>query len=48
MRVLLDRAALLTLRSALLNALGIVEDALGLPRSVPPRGERKRDAREAA
>jgi hypothetical protein len=37
------RTLLLALRCALLMALGAVEDALGLPRSVPTRQERRRD-----
>ncbi len=35
------RAMLLALRAALLMALGAVEDALGLPRTVPSRKERR-------
>jgi hypothetical protein len=35
------RQLLLTLRAALLMALGAIEDALGLPRTLPPRRERR-------
>jgi hypothetical protein len=35
------RHMLLTLRAALLMALGAIEDALGLPRTLPPRRERR-------
>jgi hypothetical protein len=35
------RHLLLTLRAALLMALGAVEDALGLPRTLPSRKERR-------
>ena len=35
------RAMLLTLRAALLMALGAIEDALGLPRTLPSRKERR-------
>lgn len=35
------RALLLTLRAALLMALGAIEDALGMPRTVPNRRERR-------
>jgi hypothetical protein len=34
-------ALLLTLRAALLMALGAIEDALGLPRTLPSRKERR-------
>lgn len=35
------RQLLFTLRAALLMALGAIEDALGLPRTVPTRKERR-------
>ena len=35
------RQLLLTLRAALLMALGAIEDALGLPRTLPSRKERR-------
>jgi hypothetical protein len=35
------RHMLLTLRAALLMALGAIEDALGLPRTLPSRKERR-------
>lgn len=35
------RTLLLTLRAALLMALGAIEDVLGLPRSLPSRKERR-------
>jgi len=35
------RALLLTLRAALLMALGAVEDALQMPRTLPSRKERR-------
>lgn len=35
------RAMLLTLRAALLMALGAIEDALGLPRTLKSRKERR-------
>jgi hypothetical protein len=35
------RQLLLTLRAALLMALGAVEDVLGMPRTLPPRKDRR-------
>jgi hypothetical protein len=35
------RSLLMALRAALLMALGAVEDALGLPRTLPSRAERR-------
>lgn len=46
-RLAVDRAALYALRAALIQALNAVEDALRLPRSVPSRRERQREAGEA-
>jgi hypothetical protein len=37
------RVLLVTLRAALIMALGAIEDALGLPRTCPPREERRRE-----
>lgn len=41
MRVAVDKALLVSLRAALIAALNAVEDALGMPRSVPCRHERR-------
>lgn len=41
MRLAVDRALLVTLRAALIAALNAVEDALGCPRSVLSRRERR-------
>lgn len=38
-----QRAMLMTLRAALLAALGCVEELLGMPRTLPPRKERRAD-----
>ena len=37
------RQLLLTLRAALLMALGAIEDTLGLPRTLPSRKDRRAD-----
>jgi hypothetical protein len=37
------RQLLLTLRAALLMALGAIEDALNMPRTLPSRKERRAD-----
>jgi hypothetical protein len=36
------RVMLLAVRAALIQVLGAVEDALGLPRTLPSRAERRR------
>jgi hypothetical protein len=36
------RVMLLAVRAALIQVLGAVEDALGLPRTLPSRSERRR------
>jgi hypothetical protein len=36
------RRLLHVLRAALISALGAIDDLLGLPRTIPPRSERKR------
>lgn len=41
MRIAVDRSLLLSLRAALIAALNAVEDALGIPRSVACRRERR-------
>ena len=35
------RNLLLTIRAALIMALGALEDALGMPRTLPPRKDRR-------
>lgn len=43
MRIAVDRATLLALRAVLISALCLIEDALGMARSVPTRRERQRE-----